>query len=91
MKINGERHCLWPAIDHAGEVLERFVTKTREKKAALQSEKKMEEEGRAVRLALGLAGDPRRDRVHLGCRSRRHSQMLTIGMSWDEYGAAAPR
>lgn len=50
MKINGERHCLWPAVDHAGEVLERFVTKTREKKAALQSEKKMEEES----LELGL-------------------------------------
>ena len=36
MKINGERHYLWRAVDHEGEVLERSVTKTRDKKAALK-------------------------------------------------------
>ena len=36
MKINGERHYLWRAVDHEGEVLESFVTKTRDKKAALK-------------------------------------------------------
>ena len=36
VKINGERHYLWRAVDHEGEVLERFVTKTRDKKAALK-------------------------------------------------------
>jgi putative transposase len=35
-KINGERHYLWRAVDHEGEVLESFVTKTRDKKAALK-------------------------------------------------------
>ena len=35
VKINGERHYLWRAVDHEGEVLESFVTKTRDKKAAL--------------------------------------------------------
>ena len=30
VKINGERHYLWRAVDHEGEVLESFVTKTRE-------------------------------------------------------------
>jgi len=40
MKINGERHCLWRAVDHEGEVLESFVTKTRDEKAALKSLKK---------------------------------------------------
>ena len=36
MKINGERHYLWRAVDHKGEVLESFVTKRRDKKAALK-------------------------------------------------------
>ena len=40
VKINGERHYLWRAVDHEGEVLESFVTKTREKKAALKFLKK---------------------------------------------------
>jgi len=36
VKINGERHYLWRAVDHEGEVLEGFVTKTRDKRAALK-------------------------------------------------------
>ena len=36
VKINGERHYLWRAVDHEGEVLESYVTKTRDKKAALK-------------------------------------------------------
>jgi putative transposase len=36
VKINGEMHYLWRAVDHEGEVLESFVTKTRDKKAALK-------------------------------------------------------
>ena len=40
VKINGERHYLRRAADHEGEVLESFVTKTREKKAALKSLRK---------------------------------------------------
>jgi putative transposase len=40
VKINGEKHYLWRAVDHEGEVLESFVTKTRDKKAALKFLKK---------------------------------------------------
>ena len=36
VKINDERHNLWRAVDHEGEVLESYVTKTRDKKAALK-------------------------------------------------------
>jgi len=36
VKINGERHYLWRAVDHEGEVLESFVTKRRDRKAALK-------------------------------------------------------
>ena len=34
-KINGEMRYLWRAVDHEGEVLESYVTKTRDKAAAL--------------------------------------------------------
>ena len=47
MKINGERHYLWRAVDHEGEVLESFVTKTRDRQAALKFLKKaMRKHGR---------------------------------------------
>ena len=36
VKINGETHYLWRAVDHEGEVLEVFATKRRDRKAALQ-------------------------------------------------------
>ena len=36
VKINGETHYLWRAVDHEGEVLEIFVTKRRDRKAALK-------------------------------------------------------
>jgi len=40
VKINGETHYLWRAVDHEGEVLESVVTKTRDRKAALRFLKK---------------------------------------------------
>ncbi|KUJ78781.1 transposase [Ruegeria marisrubri] len=47
VKINGRRHYLWRAVDHEGEVLESFVTKTCDKKAALKFLKKaMRKHGR---------------------------------------------
>ena len=36
VRINGETHYLWRAVDHEGEVLESFVTKRRDRKAALK-------------------------------------------------------
>jgi putative transposase len=41
VKINGETHYLWRAVDHEGEVLESFVTKRRDRKAALKFLKKI--------------------------------------------------
>ena len=40
VRINGETHYLWRAVDHEGEVLESFVTKRRDRKAALRFLKK---------------------------------------------------
>ena len=36
VRINGETHYLWRAVDHEGEVLEVFVTKRRDRRAALK-------------------------------------------------------
>ena len=36
VRINGDTHYLWRAVDHEGEVLESFVTKRRDRKAALR-------------------------------------------------------
>ncbi len=36
VRINGETHYLWRAVDHEGEVLEVFASKRRDRKAALK-------------------------------------------------------
>jgi len=41
VRINGETHYLWRAVDHEGEVLEVFATKRRDRKAALKFLKRM--------------------------------------------------
>ena len=41
VKINGEAHYLWRAVDHEGEVLESYVTKRRNHKAALKFLRKL--------------------------------------------------
>lgn len=40
VKVNGEMRYLWRAVDHEGEILESFMTKEREKDAALRFMKK---------------------------------------------------
>jgi putative transposase len=49
VKINGEMRYLWRAVDHEGEVLESFVTKDRDKAAALDF----------IKRALKRHGPPR--------------------------------
>ena len=41
VKINGETHYLWRAVDHEGEVLEVYVSKRRDRKAAMVFLKKI--------------------------------------------------
>jgi len=68
VKINGENHYLWRAVDHEGEVLEVFVSKRRDRKAALAFLKKiMERHGqpraivtdrlRSYRAAMKITGN----------------------------------
>ncbi len=40
VKVNGEMRYLWRAVDHEGEILESYVTRTRDKSAALTFMKK---------------------------------------------------
>ena len=41
VKIHGERHYLWRAVDQEGEMLEAFVSKKRDRKAALKFLRKL--------------------------------------------------
>ncbi|SDD53087.1 putative transposase [Ruegeria marina] len=65
LKINGERHSPWRAVDHQGEVLESCVAKTRDKKAALKFPRKsMKRHGRSHVLVtdrLRSCGAPMKD------------------------------
>lgn len=45
MKINGVQHYFWRAVDHEGEVLESYVTKTRDKPALRFLKKAMKRYG----------------------------------------------
>ncbi|MES2699570.1 MAG: IS6 family transposase [Pseudomonadota bacterium] len=51
VKINVERHYLWRAVDHEGEILESYVTKRRDRAAALAFLKKaLKRHGRAEKI-----------------------------------------
>lgn len=51
VKVNGVQYYLWRAVDQEGEVLEAYVSKTRNKKAALKFLRKlMKRHGRAEEL-----------------------------------------
>ena len=55
VRINGELHYLWRAVDHEGEVLESFVTKRRDRKAAVKFLRKaMKRYGRPVVIVTDL-------------------------------------
>ena len=60
VKINSERHYLWRAVDHEGEILESYVTKKRDKSAALRFLKKaLKRHGRAETIVTdGLRSYP---------------------------------
>ena len=74
VKINGETHYLWRAVDHESEVLESYVTKRRNRKAALKFlRKSMKRHGRPEVLvtnklrsygaAMKVLGNPQRSKL----------------------------
>jgi putative transposase len=72
VKINGETHYLWRAVDQEGEILESYVTKRRDKRAALRFLKKvLRRHGRAETIVTdGLKSYPAAMR-ELGNENRR--------------------
>lgn len=72
VKINGERHYMWRAVDHEVEVLESYVTKERDKSAALRFLKKaLKRHGKAETIVTdGLGSYPAamRDLGNADCR-----------------------
>lgn len=73
-RLNGKMHYLWRAVDHEGEIIERFVTKTRDKSAAL----------RFLKKALKRHGPPRSSRP-TGCgpiRPRCANWAISIAARW---------
>ena len=75
MKINGERHYLWRAVDHEGEVLESYVSKRRDRKAALKF----------IRKTMKRSGQPRiivTDKL----RSYRAAMVIIGNSDWQKTG-----
>lgn len=72
VKINGETHYLWRAVDHEGEVLESYVTRKRDKSAALRFFKKtLKRHGKVEKIVTdGLKSYPAAMR-ELGNEDRR--------------------
>ena len=60
VKINGETHCLWRAVDLEGEILESYVTKKRDEMAALKFLRKaLKRHGQAEKIVTdGLKSYP---------------------------------
>ena len=70
VKINGERHYLWRAVDHEGEVLESYVTK-KDKKAALKFMKKaMRRYGSPNEIVTDKLGSYGAAAKELGCADK---------------------
>ena len=60
VRINGKIHYLWRAVDHEGEVLEAYVTKSRNRKAALRFLRKaMKRYGRPETIVTDKLGSYR--------------------------------
>ena len=68
VRVNGEIHYLWRAVDHEGEVLEVFATKRRDRRAALRFLKRaMKRYGRPKAIVTDRLGILRcRDEGHWG-------------------------
>jgi putative transposase len=72
VRINGATHYLWHAVDHEGEVLEVFATKSRDRRAALKF----------LKRTMNRYGHPRSIAID---RLRSHrSAMKNIGNAGDQ-------
>lgn len=71
VKVNGEMVYLWRAIDQEGEILESFVTKTRDKSAALRFMKKaLKRHGSPETITTDGLPSYRAAMIELGCEDK---------------------
>ena len=99
VETNGETHYLWRAVDHEGEVLESYVTKRRDRKAALKFLRKtMKRFGpphvivtdllRSYGAAMKFIGNS--DRQETGRRSNNRAENFHLPFRRRESHAALP-
>ncbi len=71
MKLNGEMVYLWRAVDHEGEVLESYITRTRDKAAALRFMKKaLKRHGSPEAITTDGLRSYRAAMTELGCEGK---------------------
>lgn len=71
VKLNGEMVYLWRAVDHEGEILESFITKTRDKAAALAFMKKaLKRHGSPAAITTDGLKSYRAAMSDLGCQDK---------------------
>jgi putative transposase len=71
VKLNGEMVYLWRAVDHEGEVLESFITRTRDKAAALRFMKKaLKRHGPPETITTDGLRSYKAAMVELGCEQK---------------------
>jgi putative transposase len=89
VKISGETHYLWRAVDHEGEVLESFATKGRDKATALKFMKKlMKRHGsakvvttdglRSYRAAMKVIGNAEKQEIGRWANNRIENSHLPV-------------
>lgn len=71
VKLNGEMVYLWRAVDHEGEVLESYVTRSRDKRAALRFMKKaLKRHGSPEAITTNGLRSYKAAMVELGCEEK---------------------
>ena len=89
MQINGEQHYFWRAVDHEGEVLESYVSKRRDRKAASKfTRKSMKRNGqpriivtdklRSYRAAMMIIGNADRQETGRWLNNRVENSHLPL-------------
>jgi putative transposase len=74
VKINGESYYLWRAVDHEGEVLEAYVTQSRDRQAALNFLRKaMKRFGQPKAIATDGLSSYRAALKAIGLEDRHHT------------------
>ena len=80
VKLNGEMVYLWRAVDHEGEILESFVTRKRDKDAALTFMKKtLKRHGSPATIVTDRLKSYRAAMTELGNADKQEVGMPTTG------------